>query len=116
HAAMGPRTRPHRHRQTPHTRRAQARILAPELVRRLVSDACTERRHAEAWSAGGYRGAVERFRAEVSVRDGSISPRANHRIAGEAVPSRQLLGRMLLRGCGTLPPINLARAPGRAGC
>jgi hypothetical protein len=61
-------------------------------------------------------GAVDRFRAEIPVRDGSASSCANHRIAGEVVPSRQLLGRMLLRGCGALPSINLARAPGRAGC
>src|SRR6185369_14900118 len=82
---------------------------------RLVSDACTVRHHAEAWAASAYRGAVDGFRPEVPVRDGSASSCANHRIAGEVVTSRQLLGRMLLRGCGALPPVNLAHAPGRAG-
>ena len=77
-------------------------VLAPSVPTMKLAQAATTERE---WAA---------FRAAVPRRDGRARREPNARPARGALADHELLGRVLLRGRGALPPLGAARAARRS--
>ena len=90
-------------------RRAESAVRRRELVRRVVPEPGSERRDHEARADGRVAGRVVGVFEEVQSRDGATGAAARPGAARRAVARDELLGRLLLRARGALPPLDLRR-------
>src|SRR4030095_15432077 len=112
--ARRPRRRARRPGAPPPARRAEARTRLARLLRRVAPEPRAERRAPEARPGGVRRARLETVRAAAPRGDGEARRQPHSRSPRRALARGELLGRVLGRRRGALPPLAVARAPRRA--